>query len=151
MCHTLCVLCVCVLGWHVVSVGFACATTGSRLRCVCCTKHTCPSQDDTKLRAQHSPHSDLWPHVSHAFRGWWCCCCRQVAASMVTDLVGSRCDEVVACAYIRSDWPHKDPNELCMEATLLVVEDPAAAEEKEGEAASTHCVCTRAPSRPGLP
>lgn len=54
---------------------------------------------------------------------------------MVTDLVGSRCDEVVACAYIRPDWPHKDPNELCMEATLLVVEDPAAAEEKEGKAA----------------
>jgi len=57
----------------------------------------------------------------------------QVAASMVMDLVGPHCDEVVACAYIRPDWPHKDPAELCMEATLLVVEDPAAAEEKEGE------------------
>lgn len=64
---------------------------------------------------------------------------------MVTDLVGYRCDEVVACAYIRPNWPHKDPNELCMEATLLVVEDPAAAEEKEGEAA----LCAREPSRPG--
>jgi hypothetical protein len=53
---------------------------------------------------------------------------------MVTDLVGAHCDKVVACAYIRPDWPHKDPAELCMEATLLVVEDPAAAEEKEGEA-----------------
>lgn len=52
---------------------------------------------------------------------------------MVTDLVGAHCEEVVACAFIRSDWPHKDPNELCMEATLLVVEDPSAAEEKEGE------------------
>jgi hypothetical protein len=52
---------------------------------------------------------------------------------MVTDLVGAHCEEVVACAFIRSDWPHKDPKELCMEATLLVVEDPSAAEEKEGE------------------
>jgi hypothetical protein len=68
---------------------------------------------------------------------------------MVTDLVGSRCDEVVACAYIRSDWPHKDPNELCMEATLLVVEDPAAAEEKEGEA-GVHFVHAKSPSTPGL-
>ena len=53
---------------------------------------------------------------------------------MVTDLVGVHCEEVVACAFVRADWPHKDPNELCMEATLLVVEDPSAAEEKEGEA-----------------
>lgn len=55
---------------------------------------------------------------------------------MVTDLAGAHCDKVVACAYIRPDWPHKDPSELCMEATLLVVEDPAAAEEKEGEGCS---------------
>jgi hypothetical protein len=53
---------------------------------------------------------------------------------MVTDLVGPHCVEVVACAYIRPDWPHREPGELCMEATLLVVEDPAAAEE-EGEGA----------------
>jgi hypothetical protein len=52
---------------------------------------------------------------------------------MVSDLVGPHCVEVVACAYIRPDWPHREAGELCMEATLLVVEDPAAAEEKEGE------------------
>jgi hypothetical protein len=55
-----------------------------------------------------------------------------VAASTVVELVGGRCDDVVVCAHVRHDWPHQDPAALCMEATLLVLEDPAAAEEKEG-------------------
>lgn len=53
----------------------------------------------------------------------------QVAALTVVDLAGKHCQEVVVCAHVRSDWPHNDPALLCLEATLMVLEDPAAAEQ----------------------
>ncbi len=61
-----------------------------------------------------------------------CCllCLLQVAAMTVAELAGSACQEVVVCAHVRQDWPHTDPSLLCLEATLLVLEDPAAAEQQ---------------------
>lgn len=67
----------------------------------------------------------------------------QVAAMTVADLAGRHCQEVVVCAHVRPDWPHTDPSLLCLEATLLVLEDPAAAEEGEQLGGSTGVRCLR--------
>jgi hypothetical protein len=56
----------------------------------------------------------------------------------VVELAGRHCEEVVVCAHVRPDWPHTDPNLLCLEATLLVLEDPAAAEE--GKRQNSQCL-----------
>lgn len=62
----------------------------------------------------------------------------------VVELAGRHCEEVVVCAHVRPDWPHTDPSLLCLEATLLVLEDPAAAEEGEQAAASPVVCCDKA-------
>lgn len=66
----------------------------------------------------------------------------QVAAMTVVDLAGKHCEEVVVCAHVRPDWPHTDPKLLCLEATLLVLEDPAAAEEGERALRRAHVCMT---------
>lgn len=47
----------------------------------------------------------------------------------VQNLAGRGCHDAVVCMHLRddSDWPHKDPASLCLEATLLVLEGPADA------------------------
>ncbi|GBF92940.1 hypothetical protein Rsub_05776 [Raphidocelis subcapitata] len=62
----------------------------------------------------------------------------QVAAATVLDLAGRACHDVVACAHVRAtDWPHDDPDCLCLEATMLVLEDPAALEAAAAAAESS--------------
>ena len=74
----------------------------------------------------------------------------QVAASTVLDLAGAGCHDVVACAHVRSDdWPHgADEDSLCLEATMLVLEDPALREAAAAAAAEQGGFALMTPRRP---
>jgi len=50
----------------------------------------------------------------------------------ILELAGRHCQEVVVCANLRPDWPYSDSSHLCLEATLMVLEDPLAAERRKG-------------------